>query len=77
MLQSYNQPTPNPTQKVAAGAIAGSITVVLVYLVQELFTIEIPAEVAAALTTIISFTSSYFTRDKAPAPAIPILTSEK
>lgn len=63
-MQEYNQPTSSPTQKVAAAGIGGAITVVLVYAINMLFNIEVPAEVAAALTAIVSFLSGYFVREK-------------
>lgn len=72
-VQPYNQPTSKPTQKVAAMGIAGSLTVIVVYLVQEIFNVIIPAEVAAAITTVIGFAAGYLIRDTAPASAVPIL----
>lgn len=60
----YNQPTSSPTQKVAAAGIGGSISVVLVYVVQQIFNIEIPAEVASALTAIISFAAGYLVKEQ-------------
>lgn len=59
-----DQPTSAPTAKVAAAGIGGSISIVVVYLIQELFGVVIPAEVASALTAIISFVSGYFVRER-------------
>ncbi len=59
-----NQPTARPTQKVAAAGIGGSISVVLIYLIQQLFNITVPAEVASAITAIISFGAGYFVREE-------------
>jgi len=64
MATSYNQPTSQPTAKVAAAGIGGSITIIIVYLVQTLFNTEIPPEVASALTALIAFLSGYFVREK-------------
>lgn len=59
--------TPNsnslPTAKVAAGGIAGAITVVLVY-VLGLAHIVLPAEVGSAITVIFSMAASYLIRDR-------------
>lgn len=63
MATSYNQPTSAPTQKVAAAGIGGSITILLVYLIQAVFNVEIPSEVAAAMTAVIAFLSGYFVRE--------------
>ena len=48
--------TPHP--KVAAGGIAGAVTTVLVFVAAQLG-VEVPGEVAAALTTIIGFAAGY------------------
>lgn len=65
MSQLVNQPTAAPTRKVAATGIAGAITIVLVYLVQALFNVEIPAEVSSAITLLISFVSGYMVKEQA------------
>lgn len=62
-----NQPTLAPTTKVTAGAIAGAITVVLVWLV-GMAGLEVPAEVASAVTVIISFLTSYIKHDRVQLP---------
>ena len=59
-----NQPTANPTQKVAAAGIGGSLTILIVYVIQQAFDVQIPAEVASALTALISFASGYLVREK-------------
>ena len=61
------QATLSPTRKVVAGGIAGSATIVLVWLVNAtlLKSNPMPAEVASALTTVVSAIVSYFVR---PAP---------
>ena len=66
METQYNQPTSSPTAKVAAGGIAGSITVVLLYLVRAIFNVDVPGEVAAAMTAIISFAASYLVKETVP-----------
>lgn len=74
--QAYDQPNAIPTPKVAAGAIGGSLSVLLIFLVKAIFDMEVPAEVGASLATIIGFLSAYFTRDKKPVDAIPLITKE-
>lgn len=69
----YNQPTSAPTPKMAAVGISGAITVVLVYLVEALLDIEMPAEVASALTIIVGFVAGYMTKDQKPPVAAQII----
>ena len=45
--------------KVVAGGVAGAVTVVLVWAVGTFAKVDIPAEVASAITTILSFAASY------------------
>lgn len=49
-----------PYTKVTAGAIAGALTVILIFVVQALTDLEIPAEVASAVTVLLTFAVSYF-----------------
>lgn len=51
-----------PTPKVAAAGIAGALSVILVW-IMGLTGLDIPAEVAASLTTILAFLAGYL---KAP-----------
>lgn len=62
-VQTYDQPTAMPTAKIAASGIGGSVSIVLVWLA-GLTGLEVPPEVAAAVTTIISFLSGYLVREK-------------
>lgn len=64
-MATVNQPTPAPTRKVAATGIAGAVSVVLIYVLQVLFNINIPAEVASAITLILSFISGYLVKEEA------------
>jgi uncharacterized membrane-anchored protein len=52
-----------PTVKVGSGAIAGAIVVILIWLVETFTSVDIPPEIAAALTTIITFATSYLIRE--------------
>lgn len=63
-VESYDQVSSAPTQKVAAGGIGGSISVVLLYLIETIFDVSIPAEVAASAATVVSFAAAYFVREK-------------
>lgn len=56
-----SDPTPQP--KVLAGGVAGAVTVLLVYVV-GLAGVDVPPEVAAAVTTVITFAAGYFTSNK-------------
>ena len=58
-----NQASLVPTSKVASGGLAGGLTVVLVFVAGQMG-LEIPAEVASAITTVIAFAASYFIKDK-------------
>lgn len=64
--KSINQPSKAPTTKVAAGSLAGALTVLLVW-VLGLLHVPVPPEVASALTVVISFITSYTVRQRIPA----------
>ncbi|MBN7302850.1 Uncharacterised protein [Mycobacteroides abscessus subsp. bolletii] len=51
-----------PSAKVAAGGVAGAITVVLLF-VLGLFNVVVPGEVGSAITVIITSLTSYLVRD--------------
>ncbi len=48
-----------PTPKVGASALAGALSVVLIYVV-SLFGVEIPGGVGAAIATVFTFIAGYF-----------------
>jgi len=52
-----------PVRKVAAGGISGAAVTMIIFGFHQAG-ITIPAEVAAASVTILSFVSSWFTKDK-------------
>jgi hypothetical protein len=63
---SRNDETPAtavPTSKVVAGSVAGAVTVIAVW-AADLAGLEVPAFVAAAFTTLVSFGASYLTRER-------------
>lgn len=51
-----------PKSKVAAGGVAGAISIVLIFIGQQIG-LDIPAEVASAFTTILTFGAAYFKKD--------------
>jgi hypothetical protein len=52
-----------PTPKVAAGGAAGALTTIIVFILYR-FGIEIPGDVALALSTLISFAAAWFTKEQ-------------
>lgn len=66
--QPINQPSMAPSTKVAAGGVAGALTVLVVWIL-GLLHVPVPPEVVSALTVIISFIASYFVRQRVPAAA--------
>lgn len=73
----YNQPTSEPTPKVVSAGIGGAITSILLWVAQQFFAIDPPAEVGAAIATIIAFISAYMTRDRKPPEAVEAITQEQ
>lgn len=62
-----DQPSLAPTRKVASAGGAGAIVLILVWLLETYAGADIPAEVAAAATTLISLAVAYMVSDK-PTP---------
>lgn len=56
------QASRQPTRKVTAAALAGAVTIIVVY-VAGLFGADVPAEVASSVTTLLTFVAGYFVRD--------------
>jgi hypothetical protein len=54
-----------PTRKVGAGALAGALSVILVWCLNSfvLGTTKITPEIASAITTVLTFLVSYFIRE--------------
>ena len=48
-----------PSQKVTAGALAGALTTIAIYVVKAAGGPEIPGEIGAAITTVLTFIVSY------------------
>jgi len=64
-METYNQPTSTPTQKVSAAGIGGALSIVIVY-VFGLLGLDMPPEVASALTAIVSFAAGYLVKERTP-----------
>lgn len=47
-------------RKVSASALAGALSVILVWATKQWGQIEMPGEIGSAITTILSFVTSYF-----------------
>jgi hypothetical protein len=58
-----------PTNKVAAGVLAGALMVLLAWAVKTFAQIELPTEVSMAGSTLITFVVQYFVTDAEPAPS--------
>lgn len=72
-MQPYDQPTSAPVPKVAAAGVAGAATSIVLWGVNAIWHIDVPAEVGAALATVIAFIAAYFTRDVKPEKAVDII----
>lgn len=52
-----------PSRKVGSGALAGAIAAILLWVLETFTSADIPAEIAAAFTTIVYFVTSYWVKD--------------
>ena len=64
---TVDQPTPVPTHKVSAVAVAGAVTTLLVFIASQ-FDLDISQEAAAALTTLLGFLAGYLKRESVTSP---------
>ena len=53
-----------PTAKVASSGAAGAFVLIFVWVLDDYFGVQLPPEVAAALTTLLSFAAGYWTKPK-------------
>lgn len=62
-----------PIRKVTAGAIGGASITVVLWMIKSVFKVDVPAEVASAMTVLLTFAVSYQTRaaDDDLAPVEP------
>ena len=54
-----------PTRKVGAGGLGGTVSVLTIWLLNNVLKIDIPPQVSAAIGVGVMFVVSYFTRDSA------------
>lgn len=54
-------PTPNPDPKVIAAGIGGAVTTIIVWLLIRFAGVEMPADVTAAIATLIAIAAGYLT----------------
>ncbi len=61
MVLTDPQQSASPTRKVGAGALAGALSVILVWVANRILPLEaqIPAEIASSFTTLLTFFVSY------------------
>lgn len=57
-----NQPSAAPTRKVTAAGLAGAVTTVAAWVAGQ-FGVTVPAEVAVAVTTILTVGTAYIVKD--------------
>jgi len=73
-------PSVLPVRKVAAGGAAGAVTAIIVWILSAAFKIDIPPEIAAAITVLLSFAAGYLIPPAAndvvvtPVAAAPVPT---
>jgi putative flippase GtrA len=58
----------NPTRKVSVGALAGAISAITVWALDEFVGVKLPAEIAVACTVVITFIVQWIVPDAQEAP---------
>lgn len=48
-----------PNRKVGSAALAGGLSIILVWMIKQFGHVEIPPEVASGITTVLSFVTGY------------------
>jgi hypothetical protein len=61
-----NQPSNVPTRKMAAVGVAGALTTVIITISRDVIGYEMSADLASAITTIITFVAGYLTPNSDP-----------
>ncbi len=56
-----NLSSAQPIRKVVTGALAGAISTIAVWVLDAAWQIKVPGDVTAAITTVLTFATSYFT----------------
>ena len=52
-----------PSRKVGSAALAGGLSIILVWAIKQFGHVEIPPEVASGITTVLSFITGYVVED--------------
>lgn len=55
-----------PDRKVAAGGIAGALSMIVTWMVEESTGVEIPTHIAQSITVVIAFAVSYYVPNEKP-----------
>lgn len=56
--------SPKPIRKLRFGAAVGACVVIFVWLLRAIWKVEVPAEIAAAMTVVASSAAAYFTHSE-------------
>lgn len=73
-------PSALPVRKVTAAGVAGAATAIIVWILSAAFKVNIPPEIASAITVVLAFAAGYFLPPGAndvvlsSAPAEPVPT---
>jgi hypothetical protein len=54
-----HSPSAAPVRKVTAAGLAGAITAIIVWILATAFKVDIPPEIASAITIIVAFAAAY------------------
>lgn len=73
-----NQSSALPTRKVGSGALAGAVTVIVLWIINTATGVEVPPEVASAITFLLMFAASYFVPEGSllPGQETPVAPAE-
>lgn len=58
-----------PSTKISAASIGGALTAIVLWGVNHFTGVDVPPEVAAAITTVVAFLLGYFIPETNPAPS--------
>lgn len=61
-----NQDTAAPTRKVSAAMVGGALATIIAWIVNVVWSIDVPAEVQVALAVVITCVAAYVVKDNAP-----------
>lgn len=61
MTRRYRVASARPLAKITAATLAGALTIIIAWVARVLWAIDIPAEVQAAITTVLAALAGYLT----------------